>query len=162
MSKKTLFTIVLVFVIIFLGYKYMQKDDGVEEEKTPEQIEQEEQVAQEAEENAREIIMLAAAQQMNDLSPHETIGKWFPVKFWFDRNDTDNQYVYIDYEDGHMMYRMLTEVLEVDNGLEFSIIGKFESGDEEWELTEGEDYLYGKVFDIYNWNPDTNHSVKVN
>lgn len=140
----------------------MKKDNDNEQEKTAEQIQQEEQAMLEAMEDERDNIMLSASDQMNKLSPYETVGQWFPVKFWFDRNDADNQYVYIDYEDGHYMYRMLVEVLEVDNGLEFSIIGKFELGEEQWDLIEGNDYLYGKVLDIYNWNPDISQAEKVN
>ncbi len=165
MSKKIVFTIIIagflaaaVFTFTIQSNQYSKEV----EEKKQENVIVEEKAVKEKMENSRTDIMLAVSQQMNGLSPYETTGMWFPVKFWFDRNDAENQYVYVDYEDGHYMYRVLLEVFEVDNGLEFSIIGKFELGEDEWGLKEGVDTLYGKIFDIYNWNPDTNQANKIN
>lgn len=162
--KKIFFTILIIVLVGGSIYLYFRQPQQLDIEVfTEEEIEKEAEAniaAQQEIENTREEVMLAVAGEMNELSPYETIGQWFPVMFWFDRNDTNSRYFYVDFEDGHYMYRILLETLEVDNTTEFSTIGKFELGEEEWELKEGEDYLSGKIFDIYEWNPDTNKAKK--
>jgi hypothetical protein len=94
------------------------------------------------------------------LSPSKPVlgGKWFVDRFWF----ADDRNVYIEYEDGHIMRRILVQVSGQAEKPEYKVVAYFEPGDSDWALKSGSDTMAGKRLSLYEYDQGKKQWVKKN
>lgn len=111
---------------------------------------------------ARQAIMKGIAGKISDLSPAKPVlgGKWYVARFWFVLGSDD--YVYVEYEDGHIMRRILARAEGLGESPAYKVIAYFEPGENDWELKRGEDTTVGKPLDLYEFDENKNEWVKKN
>jgi len=110
----------------------------------------------------RKIIMEDVAQTIAAISPVKPVlgGHWFVDRFWFVvGSDSD---FYVEYEDGHILRRVLLEAQEKETGLSYQVAAYFESGESDWILKTGQDTQFGKGLDLYEYDQDLKSWVKKN
>jgi len=93
-----------------------------------------------AEREPREIVMEDAAKRISELSPEKAVlgGKWFVNRFWF--IDGSNNTFYVEYEDGHILRRvLLTANLSQMPSISYKVDAFFEPGESDWILKSGKD-----------------------
>ncbi|TRZ80910.1 hypothetical protein D4R86_03620 [bacterium] len=85
-------------------------------------------------------------ENITDLSPEKAIlgGSWQVLRFEF----VDANHLYVEYEDGHILRRILIE--QLDNT--WKILAYFKQGKDMWELISGKDIYFGAALIIYNKN----------
>jgi len=106
----------------------------------------------------REEIMIDVSRKINEISPRKSVvgGTWHVLRFWFiQENNTD---FYTEYEDGHIMSKVL---LETENS-NYNIVAIFEPGEVDWKLIEGEDRFFGKSLDLYEYSEELNRWINKN
>ncbi len=123
----------------------------------------------------RQTIMKGIAGKISDLSPTKPVlgGQWYVTRFWFVLGGDD--YAYVEYEDGHIMRRILASVDSTgenptyasgDNfsltAQNYKVVAYFEPGENDWELKQGEDTMVGKQLDLYEFGESKNEWVKKN
>lgn len=110
----------------------------------------------------REKTIKDISEKINELSPVKPVlgGKWYVNRFWFIQES--NKDFYVEYEDGHIMSRLLIETEKVGQGLTYKIIGVFEPGEVDWKLMEGEDKFFGQSLDLYEYSNELEMWVKKN
>ena len=113
-------------------------------------------------EGEKKIIMEDVAQTISDISPVEPVlgGHWFVERFWFIK-DSDNIF-YVEYEDGHILRRVLLQAQEKETGLSYEVLAYFESGESDWVLKSGQDTQFGKNLDLYEFDDSLKSWVKKN
>lgn len=110
---------------------------------------------------ARQTIMKDIAGKISDLSPAKPVlgGRWYVTRFWF-VSDSDD-YVYVEYEDGHIMGRILTQI-DGSGKSHYKVVAYFEPGESDWELKQGEDTMVGKPLDLYEFDESKKEWIKKN
>jgi len=110
----------------------------------------------------RDKIMGDLAQRIGEISPAQPVlgGQWFIDRFWFVAgSDYD---FYVEYEDGHIMTRLLLEARKKDDSFDYSMVAYFEPGESDWALKSGQDRQFGKALDLYEYNEAEGKWVKEN
>jgi hypothetical protein len=92
------------------------------------------------------------AQTIAEISPAKPVlgGHWFVDRFWFVSGSDSN--FYVEYEDGHILRRILLEAQEKETGLSYEVIAYFEPGESDWALKSGQDKQFGKNLDLYEFD----------
>jgi len=110
----------------------------------------------------RDIIMEDVAQTIAEISPVKPVlgGNWFVDRFWF-VSDSDSNF-YVEYEDGHILRRVLLVAQEKETGLSYQVVAYFEPGESEWILKSGKDTQFGKTLDLYEYNESVGQWVNKN
>jgi hypothetical protein len=90
------------------------------------------------------------SEQLDDLSPEDAVlgGNWFISQVAV----IDEKHVYIVYEDGHIVRRMLLEKTEQD----WQRLAYFEPGKDMWKLISGNDPYMGNDVIIYERREEGN------
>lgn len=108
----------------------------------------------------RQKHMAYVKENLDKLSPVKPIlgGAWYPLRFWFASDDE----FYVEYEDGHIMRRILVEAIGGEKILssgehrpfpyEYEVRAYFEPGESDWTLKTGQDTLFAKSLDLYEYN----------
>jgi len=109
---------------------------------------------------ARQATMKDITGKIGDLSPAKPVlgGKWYVTRFWFVSDG--NNYAYVEYEDGHIMGRILVSAGEKSSA--YKVVAYFEPGESDWALKQGEDTMAGKPLDLYEFDESKNEWVKKN
>jgi len=109
---------------------------------------------------SRQEVMESVTKNISNLSPVEPVlgGKWNTINFWF----AENFNFYVDYEDGHILRRLLVSIEGKTENPEYKIIGFFEPGDDQWILKEGKNPIFDKPLDLYGWDGIKSEWTKVN
>ncbi len=101
----------------------------------------------------RQIIMEDVAARIGELSPEKPVlgGNWYVSRFWF--IDGFNNTFYVEYEDGHIMRKLLL-VADMSSGQDVKYTQKafFEPGESDWILKSGKDLPLGQHFNLYSFN----------
>jgi len=105
------------------------------------------------EKGPRDLVMEDIAQKISELSPEEAVlgGKWFVDRFWF----IDGSYatLYVEYEDGHIMRRLLlTANLSQMPKISYKVDAFFEPGESDWVLKSGKDQKSTLSLILYEYN----------
>jgi len=110
----------------------------------------------------REIIMEDVAQSIAEISPVEPAlgGQWYILRYWFVNGSSHD--FYLEYEDGHIMRRLLLQAQEKETGLSYEVIAYFEPGEAQWMLKSGQDTQFGKNLDLYKFDENLKSWVKKN
>jgi len=92
------------------------------------------------EKEPRQLVMEDLAKRIGELSPVKEVlgGKWFVDRFWF----VDGSYstLYVEYEDGHILRRLLlTADLSQMPKISYKVDAFFEPGESDWILKSGKD-----------------------
>jgi len=106
-----------------------------------------------AEKEPREIVMEDAAKRISELSPEGAVlgGKWFATRFWF--IDGSNNTFYVEYEDGHILRRLLlTANLSQMPGISYQVDAFFEPGESDWILKSGKDQKSGLPLILFSYD----------
>jgi len=108
----------------------------------------------------RQGTMNDLAAKIGKISPVKPVlgGSWHITRFWF----ADDRNVYIEYEDGHIMSRILVQISGAEEKPEYKVIASFEPGENDWVLKTGKDTMAGKQLDLYEYNTDNKEWVKRN
>lgn len=108
----------------------------------------------------RQAIMKGIAVKIGELSPTKPVlgGKWYATRFWFVSDGND--YAYVEYEDGHIMGRILVSAEEKSST--YKVVAYFEPGESDWALKQGEDTMVGKQLDLYEFDENKSEWVKKN
>ena len=108
----------------------------------------------------RQGTMADLAGKVAVLSPAKPVlgGKWFVDRFWF----ADDKNVYIEYEDGHIMKRILVQISGEPEKPEYKVAAYFEPGESDWVLKTGNDTLAGKRLSLYEYDQGKKEWVKKN
>lgn len=99
----------------------------------------------------RNDIMVYVAKNIASLSPTKPVlgGSWYVTRFWF---ASDSQF-YAEYEDGHIMRKILIEIVTGQNLKPlYEVKAYFEPGESDWTLKQGKDMIYGKPLDLYEYD----------
>lgn len=110
----------------------------------------------------RDKIMNDLAVKIVQISPVEPVlgGKWFVDRFWF-VNGSDKD-VYVEYEDGHILRRVLLTVSENGDNFKYDIASYFEPGESDWVLKNGQDTQFGKSLTLYEYDQKAGRWVQKN
>lgn len=78
-------------------------------------------------------------------------------RFWFAKNAAglDKTLVYAEYEDGHIMKKVLVEVDAAQIPFSASIKALFKAGEADWNIIQGEDLAFGKPLLLYEKDEKT-------
>lgn len=121
--------------------------------------EQEFQKSTESSEEIRQSFIRAVEAQISEFSPVEPVlgGHWQIFRVWF-ASDLE---AYVEYDDGHIMRRII--LFAKDAGMSgFEVGAYFEPGQDDWELINGQDILFGKNLDLYEHDDETEAWIKKN
>lgn len=178
-GKAILFAIILIILILIWTGSYWLKNHQwpwVELQKAIENAKNQEQ-EKTAEQSNEPIITEKSAEQkkselfrqgtMNDLATK--IGKlslvkpvlggsWYITRFWF----ADDRNLYVEYEDGHIMARILVEITGAEEKPEYKVVASFEPGENDWIIKTGKDTMLGKKLDLYEYSETEGEWVKKN
>ncbi len=107
-------------------------------------------------------IMKDVVLKIGKISPVEPVlgGSWYPIRFWFVK-DSDKNF-YVEYEDGHILRRILLNVEKKGEKLNYKVIGYFEPGESGWLLKSGTDTYFDKNLDLYEHDEESGLWVKKN
>jgi len=110
----------------------------------------------------REEIFTDFPNKIAEISPIKPVlgGNWYINRFWFIQDS--NKDFYAEYEDGHIMARILIEAEKKNSGLEYKVIAYFEPGENDWVLKRGEDKFSGSLMDLYEYNDNLGRWIKRN
>lgn len=108
---------------------------------------------------SRQEIMKDFSDSINEISPLKPVlgGKWFVQRFWF----ADSANFYVEYEDGHILSRILVGAGGTDK-IEYEVKAVFEPGANDWILKSGKDTAFGKSLDLYEYDDTLKEWVKRN
>ncbi len=161
-KKQITILIVLLFVLIGAIFLYWQKYDKWPWQKgvsvatptvtiSPESTSSETPQAQ----TTRGKIMKDLTAKIRQLAPTEPVlgGQWFVDRFWYVSGS--DEYVYAEYEDGHILRMILVKATAQGNNLEYKIEAYFEPGESDWLLKSGQDSQRTKDLDLYELNQNT-------
>lgn len=110
----------------------------------------------------REEIFNDLPQKISNVSPANPVlgGNWYITRFWFIQEANKN--FYVEYEDGHIMCRILVEAEKRDGELNYKVLAYFEPGENDWVLRQGEDKFFGSLLDLYEYSEELNQWIKKN
>ena len=176
-NKKILFILLIILTLAWLGsyrLKYhswpwqrtvenktgeLQKEQPANEPKPEQPVEK-----TEPENSSRQNIIKDVVQKIGEISPVQPVlgGKWFVDRFWFATDQDFYQSFYVEYEDGHILRRVL---LAWDGPVEnpvYAVIAYFEPGENDWELKQGQDTMFGKKLELYEYDQNKKEWIKKN
>ena len=168
-SKKQIIILVILILILIGGiFLYRQKYDKWPWQKEVSLVSPTATaspvapIASPREKTQREKIMEDIASKIAQLSPAQPVlgGQWFVDRFWF-VNGSDKD-VYVEYEDGHILRRVLLAVSESGGSFKYTVAAYFESGESDWILKSGQDTQFGKNLDLYEYDEKKGEWVKKN
>jgi hypothetical protein len=112
----------------------------------------------------REIVMEDVAQKIGKLSPQEPVlgGHWFVDRFWF--IDGSNNTFYVEYEDGHIMARLLltADTSQAPAKISYHQNAFFEPGESDWILKSGQDQTSGRALILFEFDQAKGRWVQKN
>jgi hypothetical protein len=111
----------------------------------------------------RDIIMEDVAQAIADISPVQPVlgGHWFVDRFWFVSGSDSN--FYVEYEDGHILRRLLLSADLSQRGIiSYNTRAFFEPGESDWILKSGQDQNSGLPLILYEHDDVSGRWVKKN
>lgn len=102
----------------------------------------------------REIVMEDATAKIAQISPAEPVlgGQWYINRFWF--IDGSNNTFYVEYEDGHIMRRMLltADTSQAPDNISYHVDAYFETGTDDWILKSGKDQNSGLPLILFEYD----------
>jgi len=108
-------------------------------------------------------------ENISEISPVKAVlgGTWYVTKFWTieDENgvvDDNAERFYVEYEDGHIMNKMLLDVFVDEFSISHEVKAVFEPGESDWNLIEGEDLEVGKNIYLYEKDSGSEKWIKIN
>lgn len=108
-------------------------------------------------------------ENISEISPVEAVlgGTWYVTRFWTiedEDNVADNnaKRFYVEYEDGHIMNKMLLDVFVDEFSISHEVKAVFEPGESDWVLVDGEDLEVGKDIYLYEKDSGSDKWVKIN
>jgi len=142
---------VFLIIVIIIGIFFYIKNTNLLPENHSEEIQL-----------GRQEIMQDIAEKIADISPAEPVlgGSWFVSRFWFVKENNEN--FYVEYEDGHILRRILLKAEKKGNKIDYELIGYFEPGETTWLLKQGQDPFFGKNLDLYEYNQESKLWLKKN
>lgn len=164
--KKLIFFIALV--LVFIGCLWYYRFSIMEEksEVSKNKVAGEETISKEGEEpkiseDSRKEILSHLSGNIAVLSPEEPVlgGSWLVNRFWFTKDDN---FVYVEYEDGHIMRQILVEIDIEQEPYQYHVIGFFEPAEDGWKLTQGGDAAFSKKLDLYEHDEEIGEWMKRN
>lgn len=155
MKKFYLLIFIIIGILIIGGVYYLIQDCEIfgPETESPSIIE---------DRITREEIMKDCETKIAGLSPVKPVlgGNWYINRFWFIK-ESDKDF-YIEYEDGHIMRRILIEADKKNGKLDYEVVAYFEPGENDWVLKRGEDKFSGSLLDLYEHSEELNQWIKKN
>jgi len=147
MPKRNIFIFIIILIVIGLSIYGLSR---IKKTNPPEQIFPEEEEALSLSQETIEYFN----ENIDSLSPEKPVlgGSWYITRFSL----IDQDHIYLDYEDGHNMRRLLVE--KKDN---WKVLGFFEPGRDMWQLVEGKDPYLGSSVTIYELT-DENEWILIN
>ncbi len=108
----------------------------------------------------KEYLMDYVSENIAKISPVEPVsgGKWVASRFWF----ATIRDLYIEYDDGSNMRQILISVEGEREPLNYKVVGYFEPGDNGWKLKSGEDAMFGRKLDLYEFDENNKIWIKNN
>lgn len=151
--KKRLFTIFIILLIAIGIFLYVKNTD------LPSGNSEKNEQNQETQLDCQEI-MQDVAEKISEISPVKPVlgGSWYVSRFWFIKDNNEN--FYVEYEDGHILRRVLLSAEKKENKLNYKVIGYFESGETIWMLKKGEDPFFDRGLDLYEYDGESGRWVK--
>jgi len=142
---------VFLIIVIIIGIFFYIKNTNLLPENHSEEIQL-----------GRQEIMQDITEKIADISPAEPVlgGSWFVSRFWFVKENNEN--FYVEYEDGHILRRILLKAEKKGNKIDYELIGYFEPGETTWLLKQGQDPFFGKNLDLYEYNQESKLWLKKN
>ncbi len=115
------------------------------------------------EKEPREIVMEDLVKRISEISPEKAVlgGKWFIDRFWF----VDGSYnsFYVEYEDGHILRRiLLTADLSQMPKISSHVAASFEPGESDWILKSGKDQKSGLPLILYEYDETSKTWIQKN
>ncbi len=167
-KKQTTILIILFFVLVGAIFLYWQKYDKWPWQKEVNVASPTATASPEASnalpvaKEPREIVMEDVAAKIAQLSPVEPVlgGQWFVDRFWFVSGS--DEYVYAEYEDGHILRMILLKATAQGNNFEYKIEAYFEPGESDWLLKSGQDSQASQDLDLYELDQSSGEWVKKN
>ncbi len=153
--KKRLFTILIILLIvagIFLYIKNANFPSG-----NSENGEQNHEIQLDCQEIMQDVV-----EKIGKISPEKPVlgGNWYVIRFWFIKDS--NEDFYVEYEEGHILRRILLSVEKKQDKLNYKVIGYFEPGEAIWTLKEGEDPFFDRELDLYEYDNESEQWLKKN
>lgn len=162
MFTKKQIIILLILLVVLIGALFLYKDKFqrwpwqkfsgiVSPTTTPEISISPSSLSEEKE--PREIVMEDIARRISELSPEKAVlgGKWYVNRYWF--VDGLNNSFYVEYEDGHIMRRLLlTADLSQIPEISYKTDAFFEPGESDWILKSGKDQRSGLPLLLYEYD----------
>ena len=118
------------------------------------------------EDDSLEIAFGYVEENISEISPVEAVlgGTWYVSRFWTIDDtgaDTDGiERFYVEYEDGHIMSKILVDVIADEFSIAHEVKAVFEPGEAGWILVEGEDLEVNKEVYLYEKDPGSEQWVK--
>ena len=102
----------------------------------------------------RQDAMNDVAVKIGELSPFEPVlgGKWYVTRYWWPKSATNLGDFYVEYEDGHIMRQIILQPKITDTQTNYKIIAGFIDGEDGWELSQGENTLFGQELIGYEYD----------
>jgi len=149
--KKTCFLIIITIVIIAIAVFFYVRNTSEKEQNNLLEIQID-----------RPDIMRDIVEKIGNISPVKPVlgGSWFVTRFWFVKDSNEN--FYVEYEDGHILRRVLLKAEKKDDEIKYKIIGYFEPGETNWILKQGKDPFFGENLDLYEYDEESRKWVKKN
>ena len=157
-TKKKIIFILLIAILITLGYliigSYEEGLDNLHQDTN-----EEPKPFPELSEEIRQNFVRAVESRISELSPIEPVlgGHWQISRIWFG-SDLE---AYVEYDDGHIMRRIILLAKDIEIS-DIEVIAYFESGQDDWELISGQDILFGKNLDLYEYDDKAGTWTKKN
>jgi len=175
MNKKQLtvgFILVVLLVIGYYGLKGRQiNDDAVLDGGTIDNFEEDVNNGEDLTiaDAPLEIAFGYVQENITEISPVEAVlgGTWYVTRFWTVEDasvdeDDDAQRFYVEYEDGHIMSKILVDIFIDEFSISHEVKAVFEPGESDWNLVDGEDLEVGKEVYLYEKDPGSEQWVKKN
>ncbi|TRZ78437.1 hypothetical protein D4R87_00700 [bacterium] len=161
MNKKQLTVGFILVVLLVVGY-YGLKSDKISDENIID-----DGVISDSRDSL-EIAFGYVQENISEISPVETVlgGTWYVSRFWTIENSdnvmNDSERFYVEYEDGHVMNKILLDVFVDEFSISHEVKAVFEPGESDWVLIEGEDLEVGKDVHLYEKDSGSEQWVKKN
>jgi len=102
----------------------------------------------------RQNVMNDVAVKISELSPFESVlgGKWYVTRYWWPKLAINLGDFYVEYEDGHIMRQIILRPEKTDTQINYQLIAGFIDGEDGWELSQGENNLFGQELIGYEYD----------
>ena len=160
--------IILIILLITIGIFFYVKNTNLPLENS-ENGEQNQKIQLDCQEIMQDVV-----EKISEISPVEPVlgGDWYISRFWFIKDDNEN--FYVEYEDGHILRRILLSVEKKpatspedkqagrEYKLNYKVIGYFEPGETTWVRKKGEDPFFDRELDLYEYDNESGQWLKKN